>query len=188
MNTSAFSNDALPHPREVEELLTVQRMQRETPDLTIRHATVADAHSILKCLAVSFEPYKSSYTPAAYQDTVLTSELLSRRLEKMTILVAVSEGGTLVGTIAYQRIGEFEGHLRGMAVLHAWQGLGIAAKLLAQAELELRKTKCSRISLDTTEPLALAMRFYEKHGYRRSGKTGDFFDMRLIEYIKNLKH
>lgn len=177
----------LRHLWKVEELLTVQSTPRKTPDITIRHATVANARSILKCLAVSFEPYKSSYTPAAHQDTVLTSELLSRRLEKMAILVAIDEDGELVGTIAYQCTGEFEGHLRGIAVLPEWQGRGIAEKLLARSEYELRKTACSRISLDTTEPLARAMRFYEKHGYKRSGKIGDFFNMRLIEYIKNLK-
>jgi len=31
------------------------------------------------------------------------------------------------------------------------------------------------------------MRFYERHGYRRSGKIGDFFGMALIEYVKVLK-
>jgi len=30
------------------------------------------------------------------------------------------------------------------------------------------------------------MRFYEKHGYRRSGKTRDFFGMPLIEHQKTL--
>jgi len=28
------------------------------------------------------------------------------------------------------------------------------------------------------------MRFYEKHGYRRSGKVSDFFGMPLVEYVK----
>jgi hypothetical protein len=35
-------------------------------------------------------------------------------------------------------------------------------------------------------PLEAAMRFYEKHGYHRSGKIGDFFGMPLIEYEKQL--
>jgi hypothetical protein len=30
------------------------------------------------------------------------------------------------------------------------------------------------------------MRFYEKHGYRRSGKVGGFFGMPLYEFVKNL--
>jgi len=31
------------------------------------------------------------------------------------------------------------------------------------------------------------MRFYEKHGYRRSGKVSDFFGMPLVEYAKPLQ-
>jgi hypothetical protein len=31
------------------------------------------------------------------------------------------------------------------------------------------------------------MRFYERHGYRRSGRISDFFGMPLIEYVKVLK-
>jgi GNAT superfamily N-acetyltransferase len=71
-----------------------------------------------------------------------------------------------------------------MAVLLAWQGQGIAAMLLTAAESELRKRRCARITLDTTEPLARAMRFYEKYGYRRSGRVTDFFGMPLVEYVK----
>jgi hypothetical protein len=30
------------------------------------------------------------------------------------------------------------------------------------------------------------MRFYERNGYRRTGKVGDFFGMPRIEYAKEL--
>jgi ribosomal protein S18 acetylase RimI-like enzyme len=58
-----------------------------------------------------------------------------------------------------------------MAVLPSMHGSGIASQLLSRAESELHQRKCTRITLDTTEPLLRAMRFYEKHGYRRSGKN-----------------
>ncbi len=45
---------------------------------------------------------------------------------------------------------------------------------------------CARITLDTTEPLQRAMRFYERNGYQRTGHVGNFFDMPLIEYAKLL--
>jgi len=32
-----------------------------------------------------------------------------------------------------------------------------------------------------------AIRFYEKHGFRSSGKVSDFFGMPLYEYIKELR-
>ena len=44
----------------------------------------------------------------------------------------------------------------------------------------------ARVSLDTTEPLRRAVRFYERHGFRPSGRVSDFFGMPLFEYVKEL--
>ena len=104
----------------------------------------------------------------------------------MQVFVAVA-GDQIVGTIACSKQDADEGHLRGMAVLPEWLGREIAEKLLRAAETELAQQGCSRITLDTTEPLQRAMRFYEKHGYRRSGKTTDFFGMPLHEYVKDVE-
>jgi len=154
--------------------------------ITIRKAVVADGLAILECLRAAFEPYRESYTPAGFTDTVLTPETIQQRLGSMCVLIAVTESGDAVGTIACSLIGENEGHLRGMAVLPEWQGRGIAERLLRSAEAELAARNCQRITLDTTEPLQRAMRFYESHGYRRSGKVTDFFGMPLHEYVKDL--
>jgi GNAT superfamily N-acetyltransferase len=135
---------------------------------------------------MAFEPYRTSYTPEAFTDTVLTLETVRHRLSCMHIFVAASEAGDVVGTIACSVLDADEGHLRGMAVLPEWQGRGIAEKLLQSAEAELAAQKCSRITLDTTRPLKRAMRFYERHGYRPSGKVTDFFGMPLHEYVKDL--
>jgi predicted N-acetyltransferase YhbS len=162
---------------------------RERP-ATIRKATPSDSAGILECLGTAFEPYRSSYPPEAFLDTVITPEDLKHRLETMSLFVAASESGEIVGTIACHVVDPSgpsnEGHLRGMAVLPAWQGSGVAEQLLQSAESELRALGCSRISLDTTEPLVKAIRFYEKHGYRNSGKVTYFCGMRRLEFIKNL--
>ena len=155
-------------------------------DLTVRRACAADAPAILECLRAAFEPYHSSYTRDAFHDTVLTPETLGERLGAMSVLVAVDPAGNIVGTIACALIDANEGHLRAMAVLPAWQGQGIAPQLLQAAEEELAARGCVRITLDTTEPLLRAVRFYEKHGYRRTGRTTDFFGMPLHEYAKDL--
>jgi ribosomal protein S18 acetylase RimI-like enzyme len=155
-------------------------------NIVIRKATPADAGGILDCLAAAFEPYRASYTPGAYLDTVLTAETISQRLESMEVSVAMVADEQVIGTIACSISGAGEGHLRGMAVQSDWQGRGVAQKLLRGAEAEPTKQACSRITLDTTEPLQRAMRFYESHGYRRSGKTTDFFEMPLHEYVKDL--
>ena len=156
-------------------------------DFFIRRATAADETAILHCLASAFAPYRTSYSDGAWLDTVLTPETLQQRLASMNILVAVSPQEGTVGTIAFAANGESEGHLRGMAVLPEWQGQGVARALLQFAEDELMAMRCARITLDTTEPLQRATRFYEKHGYRRSGRVTDFFGMRLHEYVKQLR-
>ncbi len=152
---------------------------------TIRQATERDAANVLECLRVAFEPYRHLYSPEAFADTTLTPDTLRTRFSTMCIFIASSEAGDVAGTVAYGVV-DTEGHIRGMAVLPAWQGQGVAEQLLAAVESELRVRKCSRISLDTTAPLKSAIRFYEKNGFGRSGKVGDFFGMPLIEYVKDL--
>jgi ribosomal protein S18 acetylase RimI-like enzyme len=124
--------------------------------IAVRRATTTDAAAVLACMREAFAPYKSRYTKEAYDDTVRT--------------------------MAHDRVG----HLRGMAVRAPWQGKGVAEKLLEAAEEALREQGCTRVTLDTTEPLARAMRFYEKHGFRRSGRISDFFGMPLHEWVKSL--
>jgi ribosomal protein S18 acetylase RimI-like enzyme len=161
-------------------------MSRSEDDISVRKATAADAGAILGCLASAFEPYRARYTPGAYLDTVLTAETIARRLESMQVLVAVAAAEQVIGTIACAMSDGTEGHLRGMAVQPKWQGRGAAERLLRAAEAELLSRGCGRITLDTTEPLQRAMRFYEQHGYRRSGRITDFFGMPLHEYVKDL--
>ena len=73
-----------------------------------------------------------------------------------------------------------------MAVLPEHQSGGVAKDLLAAIEHWLKSNKCNRITLDTTLPLQRAMKFYGKHGYKRSGRAADFFGMTLIEYVKDV--
>jgi GNAT superfamily N-acetyltransferase len=153
---------------------------------SVRKAVIADAVQILDCLDEAFAPFRDAYTPEAFLDTVLTAATLAQRLKVMTVFVSLDSGGDVVGTVGCELTASGEGHLRGMAVRLGWQGTGIAAELLQRAEDELARRGCSRIKLDTTEPLRRAMLFYEKHGYRRSGVTRDFFGMPLLEYVKEL--
>jgi ribosomal-protein-alanine N-acetyltransferase len=102
----------------------------------------------------------------------------------MSVVVATSTCGEVVGTVAYKVVESGEGHLRGMAVNPEWRGSGLSTALLETAEDELGKAGCKTITLDTTEPLNRAIRFYEKNGFRRTGKIGLFFGMPLIEFSK----
>ena len=142
---------------------------------------------MLECLAAAFEPYRSRYTTAAFEDTVLTLETAARRLQEMTIFVAETETQGIAGTIAVAAAGSREGHVRGMAVYPAFQGSGVARQLLDAAERELKVLGCSRVTLDTTQPLERAIHFYERCGYSATGVVGDFFGMPLFEYAKDLE-
>ena len=104
----------------------------------------------------------------------------------MVVFVAVQGGGNVIGTIGCKVIDVSKGHLRGMAVRAEWQGSCVSAELLAHAEEELRNAGCLTITLDTTQPLQRAMRFYEKHGFRATGRVADFFGMPLFEYQKSI--
>ena len=155
--------------------------------ISIREATVADCEGILKCLGSAFKLYQSSYTTAAYADTVLNGQTLNLRLRQMRVLVAVAPPGKkVIGTLAYSVATSGEGHLRGMAVQPDSQGYGIAKRLLDYAEIQLRTQNCTRVTLDTTAPLLRAIRFYERNGYAATGRKVDFFGMPLFEYAKNL--
>jgi len=136
-------------------------------------------------MRAAFEPYQAQYTPAAYEDTVMTRESVRRRIDTMTVLVARDETGLIVGTIGAASHGA-EGHIRGMAVLPSVQGRGVARGLLESIERELIGVGCAFVTLDTTAPLTRAIHFYERNGYARSGVVSDFFGMRLYQYRKQL--
>jgi N-acetylglutamate synthase-like GNAT family acetyltransferase len=138
---------------------------------SIRKATSNDTPGILACLSAAFEDYRARYTLAAFLDTVLTPETIERRLQGMFVFVATDESGQIVGTVACNVIDKEEGHIRGLAVLPTWQGSGVAGRLLAHAVSKFGERNCSRITLDTTEPLKRAIRFY---------------GMPLFEYVKIL--
>ena len=155
------------------------------PTFTIERATLNDADGILGCLRAAFAPYRRQYTPAAYEDTVMTGESVRHRLEVMTVLIARNDRGRIIGTVGAAAHGT-EGHIRGMAVVPSFQGGGVADQLLEAIESELKTAGCSRVALGTTAPLARAIRFYERHGYVRSTAVSDFFGMALYEYRKAL--
>lgn len=154
-------------------------------DFAVRRATLDDAKEILDCLKQAFAPYRDSYTPEAFVDTVLTPEALRERFAAMIVLVASDDSGQVAGTVAY-KVENHEGHIRGMAVRPEWHGCGIAGDLLDKVEADLRDLGCRAITLDTTTPLRKAIRFYEKNGFRRTGEKALFFGMDLVGYLKKI--
>ena len=157
-------------------------MEWEKSDVYVRRATGKDADAVVACMREAFAPFKEQYTKGAWEDTVPDS--IDDRLETMSVFVAIYDD-QIIGTIACAAHGA-EGHLRGMAVRSEWKGKGAASMLLQAAEEELYARGCKRVTLDTTDPLQRAMRFYEKHGFRKTGRITDFFGMPLHEHAKEL--
>jgi putative acetyltransferase len=75
------------------------------------------------------------------------------------ITCAVEPGGRVVGFTAVQ---ETEGHLDQIAVHPAHWGGDVADRLISSA-----KARAGRILLDVNQENPRAVRFYEKHGFRR---------------------
>ena len=159
-------------------------MQRNAV-FSIRAATSDDVTGILRCLRAAFAPFRSRYTLGAFRDTVLSETLLPERMKRMKIFVAVDENANVAGTIGCSASGG-KAHIRGMAVRPELQGSGVAGKLLTAAENEARAAKCSRMTLNTTEPLERAIQFYRRHGYRATGRVRNWFGMPLYQYAKRL--
>lgn len=155
--------------------------------LSIRKATPDDAPGILECLRLAFEPYRESYTPLAFEDTVLSPSTIRHRLAGMSVFVAVSRSGEIAGTIGCTAVGDGEGHIRGMAVHPACSGSGLGRLLLEAVEAELGERGCTRVTLDTTRPLERAIRFYVRNGFQSTGVVRDFFGMPLFEYAKDVR-
>jgi len=154
--------------------------------IAVRRAGVADATAVLDCLHEAFEPYRSQYTPGAFEDTTLNDATIASRIADLVVFVAVDDGGAIVGTIGWLRIDDAEAHVRGMAVRPVAQGTGVALQLLEALEADVRAAGCSRMSLDTTLPLVRATRFYLRHGFVATGRVSDFFGMPMHEYLKPL--
>ena len=157
----------------------------QTVSAEIRQAVASEAIFVLGCVSAAFAAYRNDYTPGAYADTVPPIAAFERRFREMTVFIADSHGA-VIGTVGCSVVSAEEGHLRGMAVLPSAEGSGVGAELLAAAERFLARQGCSRITLDTTQVLRRAIRFYERNGYVATGRVDDFFGMSLYEYAKDL--
>ena len=153
----------------------------------IRIAKINDAKGIHEVLLGAFAEYRDYYTPEGFNDTVMSEDAVKERMKEMIIYVAVDEKQCIIGTIGWQKINDKEAHIRGMAVLPKWQGKkSPASALLHAVENDAYIKNCKFLTLDTTIVLKRAENFYKKHGFKETGKIGDFFGSKIYEYIKHL--
>ena len=156
-------------------------------DYTIRKAEIKDSKEIHKVILAAFEEFQDYYSPEGFADTVMSEETALQRIKEMTLFVAINHTGNIIGTIGWKVVDKEEGHIRGMAVHPNYQGKqNLAATLLQKVEDNARLRGILVLTLDTTAPLKRAQYFYKKHGFKETGKTGDFFGTTIYEFAKKI--
>lgn len=132
----------------------------------IRIAAPTDASEIASVLLESFAEYESLYTPEGFAATTPSSGSVLKRMEEGPVWVALLDR-SIVGTASAMGRGE-DLYIRGMAVLPAGRGRGIARRLLHEIEDYASAHGCQRLILSTTPFLYDAIRLYERFGFNRS--------------------
>ncbi len=156
-------------------------------DYLIRKAIPNDANNIHKVLLAAFEEYRNYYTSEGFHDTVMSQEAVINRMSYMTMYVAVDLKGKIIGTIGWQKVNNEEAHIRGMAVIPIRKGMNSpATALLRRIETDARSEGCTLLTLDTTAILERAQNFYKNQGFKKTGKTSDFFGSIIYEFAKEI--
>ncbi len=137
----------------------------DTP-LRIRRAKPGNCLSIAYVLRKSFDEYRSSYTPEAFEATTPDADLIRMRLKEGPIWIALSYG-RIVGTISAVPRSETL-YIRSMAVTPTVKGQGIGNKLLKCVERFALKSGFKRLLLSTTPFLTNAIALYEREGFART--------------------
>lgn len=155
------------------------------PQIQIRLAGPQDAEAISRILHDSFVEFESQYTPEGFAATTPQPEEILIRMKEGPVWIA-HDVGTPVGTVAAVAKPDSL-YMRGMAVLPPARGSRAATELLAQVEHWAAQRDRGRIILTTTPFLHAAIRFYGKHGFRRTAQGPlDLFGTPLFAMEKKL--
>ena len=155
----------------------------------IRNARYDDIEKILSLLVDAFSPYSKYYTQDAFAHAILlSSDEIQKRLEDpKKLVIAADIKNRIIGTITATFQDDKQVYLQSMAVFPDYQGFGIGRLLLEKIEEIAREKKCKRIYFECFEPLKKSIQLYEKHGYKKTGKTIPFYGVMFYEMKKDFK-
>ncbi len=149
--------------------------------------STSDAVLLHKILYSAFEPFLPYYTIGAFESTVAAEKVIQQRIESKEYTVYAAHWlDDLAGTVTTKMADNGDLWFMSMAVLPAFSGKGIATALLQQIEAEAKARHCSRIILETYEPLTQAVKLYERGGYQATGKKRDYFGIDIFEMAKQV--
>ncbi|TVY05553.1 GNAT family N-acetyltransferase [Paenibacillus cremeus] len=97
-------------------------------------------------------------------DLRLDATMLRRRLDDCTTYVAMSAGGRTIGFVSLKPDRE-RLSVDMLAVSSKYQGLGVGARLMHQAERTAQQYGCREVTLWVDEANKQAQRFYLRNGY-----------------------
>jgi GNAT superfamily N-acetyltransferase len=154
-------------------------------EIEIRLAEPADAPAISAVLHESFLEFKPLYTPGGFAATTPQPQQVLVRMREGPVWAGFGNG-QIVGTVAaMERDGA--AYMRGMAVVYAARGSGMADKLVEKVEEWAARHRYNRLFLTTTPFLSAAIRLYERHGFVRAvPEPPDLFGTPLFTMEKGL--
>ncbi len=136
----------------------------------IRPASQGGVDAILHVINRSnAESYRGIIPAEYFKEPVLSRAELLEHLTRMMFYV-YQEGDAVVGVSALSRRDDATGELRWVYVLPEHQRKGVGTSLIEYLEKKACEMGLSEMVLFTDEKASWAIAFYEKLGYRRSGK------------------
>ncbi len=97
--------------------------------------------------------------------------------------VVAREGDTVLGTGALVELDGY-GEVKSMFTADAARGRGVAAAVLRALEDQARNLGIPLLRLETGEALVSAIRLYERHGFVRCARFGDYAPNEVSVYME----
>ena len=146
-------------------------MQHPIDKVRIRQATAADAAQLGKLLSLLFAQ-EADFKPDARRQSRGLRLILNQ--PEVGIIYCAAKGKSVIGMVSVLfTVSTAEGGraawLEDMVVHPDWRGKCIGAHLLHEAINGVRAAGCTRITLLTDSTNSVAIHFYEKAGFVRSG-------------------
>jgi ribosomal protein S18 acetylase RimI-like enzyme len=154
-----------------------------TETLAITTATPADAPALKALLEAAYRG-DSARLGWNHEADILDDERIGREeldallANPSVTILAARVSGTLVGCVAVTRKDEALGYLGMLCVSPTLQSGGLGRRLLDAAEDHGRDIALGTMEMTVIDSRASLIAWYERRGYRRTGETRPFHELR----------
>jgi ribosomal-protein-alanine acetyltransferase len=145
---------------------------------SIADATLSDVDGLIRLEEASFRTDR------------ISRQSFRRLVRSPSAICRIARAGNAITgyAVVLTRAGTTAARLYSIAVDKAWQGVGLAATLIADAERTARRRGMTRLRLEVREDNPIAIRLYEKLGFRQTGRRTEYYadKANAIRYEKRL--